>query len=117
MTSYITARVFNRWRQAHRSRRVVTNGDDLFGTQNPMRLIEVSKVAITGWSVGPLWLTERPDGDFHSLLDPLTDKSVAGAVGANVFQHFVMTLDYPRETAGFRCVTGCKHVATPPPAP
>jgi len=45
------------------------------------------------------------------------DKQIEGSVGANVFEHFVMTLDYPRETAWFRCVTGCKAITTPPPAP
>ena len=29
----------------------------------------------------------------------------------------VTVVDYPRETAWFRCVTGCKAIATPPPAP
>ena len=47
----------------------------------------------------------------------MMDKPVEGTVGANVFQHFVMTIDYPHATAWFRCVTGCKAIATPPPAP
>ncbi|MBD8898069.1 hypothetical protein [Rhodanobacter sp. DHG33] len=117
VTSYITTSVFNRWHQAHANWRVVTNGDDYFGPKHPMRLIEVPKVEIAGWSVGPVWFTERPDAPFHGMMSSLMDKQVEGSVGANVFQHFVMTLDYPGEKAWFRCATGCKPAATPPPAP
>jgi hypothetical protein len=42
----------------------------------------------------------------------MMDKSTEGAVGGNVFRHFVMTIDYPGEAAYFRCVSGCKPVAT-----
>lgn len=117
VTSYITTSVFNRWHQAHPGWRVVTNGDDLFGSRHPMRLIEVPKLEIAGWSVGPVWFTERPDPPFHEMMSSMMDRQIEGSVGANVFGHFVMTLDYPRETAWFHCMTGCEPAATPPPAP
>lgn len=117
VTSYITTSVLERWHRAHPDWRVVADGDDAFGPKHAMRLIEVPNVEIAGWSVGPVWFTERPDPNFHQFMVQWMDKPTEGAVGGNVLQHFVMTLDYPHETAWFRCVSGCKAVATPPPAP
>lgn len=117
VTSYITTSVLERWHKAHPTWRVVADGDDLFGPKQATRLIEVPNVEIAGWSVGPIWFTERPDHNFHDVMSSYMDKQVEGAVGGNVFRHFVMTIDYPHEAAYFRCATGCKPVATPPPAP
>lgn len=117
VTSYITSSMFGRWHKAHPDWRVVDNGDDLLGSDHATRMIEVPKVEIAGWSVGPTWFTERPDHNFHDVMSSMMDKQVEGSVGANVFQHFVMTLDYPHETAWLRCANGCKAVATPPPGP
>lgn len=118
VTSYITTSVLERWHRAHPGWRVVTDGDDLFGPKQATRLIEVPNVEIAGWSVGPVWFTERADRNFGPEgISRYMDRVVSGAVGANVFQHFVMTLDYPHETAWFRCASGCQPAATPPPAP
>jgi hypothetical protein len=116
VTSYIVSSVFDRWHRAHPDWRVVTNGDDLFGPRHVMRMIEVPQVEIAGWSVGPVWFTERPDPAFHDMMSSMMDQRVEGAVGGNVFGHFVMTIDYPRNTAYFQCSGGCTAV-TPPPVP
>ena len=116
VTSYITTSMLEHWHKTHPDWRVVENGDDL-RPKHPTRLIEVPKVEIAGWSVGPVWFTEQPDFAYHKYMAQWMDKPTEGTVGGNVFQHFAMTLDYPRETAWFRCVTGCKAIATPPPAP
>lgn len=115
VTSYITTGMLERWHKAHPDWRVVENGDDLRPAR-PSRLIEVPRVEIAGWSVGPVWFTEQPDAAYHTFMAQWMDKPTEGTVGGNVFRHFSMTLDYPRETAYFRCVTGCT-AATPPPAP
>lgn len=117
VTSYITTSVLNRWHARHPGWRLVNNGDDLLGANHAMRLIEVPRVEIAGWSVGPVWFTERPDPNFHKFMAQWMDKPPEGAVGGNVFRHFVMTIDYPHAVAYFRCVVGCKAVATPPRAP
>jgi len=116
VTSYITTSMLERWHKAHPDWRVVKNGDDLHPKRST-RLIEVPQVEIAGWSVGPVWFTEQPDYGYHVWMASMMDKSIEGTVGGNVFRHFAMTIDYPRETAYFRCVTGCKAAATPPPAP
>lgn len=120
VTSYITTSVLERWHKAHPDWRVVDKGDDLGGPKQASRLIEVPNIEIADWSVGPVWFTERADANFSATgwgMSQYTDRIVSGAVGGNVFRHFVMTLDYPHETAYFRCVTGCKPAATPPPVP
>lgn len=117
VTSYVAASVFERWRKAHPGWRVVANGDAALGLKRPTPLIEVPRVEIAGWSVGPVWFTERPDPAFHGMMSSMMDRQVEGAVGGNVFEHFVMTIDYPHATAYFHCVRGCRPAAIPPPAP
>jgi hypothetical protein len=106
-TSYITTSVMNRWHQKHPDWRVVMDGDDLMGTRHAMRLIEVPEVDIAGWTVGPIWFTERPDANFHDYMSQYTDRRVEGSAGANIFASFRMTIDYPARAAWFSCATRC----------
>lgn len=117
VTSYITTGMLDRWHKAHPGWRIVKRGDDVLGAAHATRMIEVPQVDIAGWAVGPVWFTERPDASFHKFMAQWMDKMPEGAVGGNVFRHFVMTIDYPHATAHFRCVRGCRPAATPPPAP
>jgi hypothetical protein len=112
VTSYITIGTLERWHKAHPDWRVVENADKKVAARPLKRIIEVPEVEIANWSVGPVWFTEQPDNAFHEYMAQWMDKSTEGAVGGNVFQHFVMTIDYPHEAAYFRCVSGCKPVAT-----
>lgn len=107
VASYITHGVFEHWHAKHPEWRVVIDGDDLFGAQHAARIIEVPRVEIAGWSVGPVWFTERADANLDQFMQWM-DKKPDGAVGANVFRHFVMTIDYPDATAYFRCVDACE---------
>lgn len=111
VTSYIDRTVFQQWHHARPNWRVVENGDDLFGPGKATPIIEVPEVEIAGWSVGPVWFTGRPDSSFRigsRSMSSYTDKSVDGAVGANVFSLVVMTIDYPHSSAYFQCATGCR---------
>ena len=110
VTSYIVHSVFERWHKQHPDWRVVKNGDNLTG--KPTRIIEVPKVEIAGWTVGPVWFTERSDANFHQFMGQWMDEKPDGAVGGNVFRHFVMTINYPDATAYFLCVHGCKAIGT-----
>lgn len=113
VTSYITTAMFDRWHAMHPHWRVVARGDDLLGPSHVMRLIEVPKLVIAGWTVGPVWFTERPDAAFHGMMAAIMDKPPEGAIGGNVFDHFRMTLDYPGATAWFDCERGCKDASAP----
>ena len=116
VASYITTSMLDRWHKAHPEWRVVDNGDDLFAPQFMARLIEVPEMEIAGWLIGPVWFTERPDPAFHNLMNRLMDKTPEGAIGGNIFSHFVMTIDYPQATAYFSCAEGCK-ATVPKPTP
>lgn len=74
------------------------------------RMIEVQKIKVAGWLIGPVWFAEVPDAYFsHSSsgLGRVVDKPVHGAAGPNIFGHFSMTLDYRKENAWFTCASGC----------
>jgi len=111
VTSYIDHRIFMRWHTMHPDWRIVKNGDDLFGKTRATDLIEVPNVVVAGWSVGPVWFTERPDHTFRSFMSSMMDETVNGALGGNVFRHFTMTIDYPQRVAYFSCTRGCKTAA------
>lgn len=106
VTSFIAKSMVDRWHKAHPDWRVVEDGDDLRPSR-PSRIIEVPQVEVAGWKVGPVWFTEQPDRAYHDYMASMMDKPVEGALGANVFRHFVMTIDYPGAKAYFRCATGC----------
>lgn len=102
-TSMITDSVFRAWREAHPEWRVIETAQA--GTGSAM--IEVPEVEIAGWRVGPVWFTHRADTNFHDFMSGMMDARVEGALGGNAFRHFIMTVDYPRASAWFRCVTDC----------
>lgn len=109
VTSYITKSTMDAWRKKHPDWVVIEQGDDLF-PKRVFPIIRVPKVQIAGWELGPIWFTERPDSAFHGMMASLMDRSPDGAVGANIFEHFRMTIDYPQRTAWFECVSACKSI-------
>lgn len=110
VTSYITSSMLERWHQQHPDWRVVSDGDGLFGDRFHARLIEVPTLVIAGWTIGPVWFTERPDPAFHTYMSTMMDQPIEGAVGGNVLAHFTMTIDYPAAVAWFAC-TDCVAAA------
>jgi hypothetical protein len=108
VTSYITTSVLERWHRRHPDWSVVAQGDDLLGTKYASRLIEVPDIEIAGWTIGPVWFTERADSDFHDFMSQYMDRRVEGSTGGNIFAHFVMTIDYPASSAWFACMTQCR---------
>lgn len=107
-TGFITTSQLERWHKAHPKWRVVEDADRMLIKNKPMRAIEVPSVEIAGWRTGPVWFTERPDSNFHDFMSSMMDKQIEGSVGGNLFDHFVMTVDYAHEKAWFRCVNGCR---------
>ena len=112
--SYIQSSVLDQWHRLHPDWRLIERGDDLKIGHYLARLIEVPRVEIAGWSVGPVWFTERPDTSFDEpgVVSMYTDAPVHGAVGGNVFGQFVMTLDYPKAKAWFACASHCSPAPT-----
>lgn len=114
-TSYIERSILDQWHRQHPDWRLIEGGDELKAGHYVARLIEVPRVDIAGWSIGPVWFTERPDAAFgeQSGISMYTDAPVLGAVGGNVFAHFVMTLDYPKAKAWFACASHCSPARSP----
>ncbi len=105
--SYITHTTLERWHAAHPDWTVVTNGDNAMAPRCMARLIRVPRLAVGGWSIGPVWFTERPDAEFHAVLDELMDEPPEGAIGGNVLDRFTLSIDYPRRTAWLGCDHRC----------
>lgn len=110
VTSYITTEVLSRWHKDHPDWRVLEKADAKLALTPLNLIIEVPRVEVAGWSVGPVWFTERPDTVFHDYMAQMMDKPVEGALGGNVLRHFVMTVDYPHEAAYFDCADGCERL-------
>lgn len=113
-TSFIAKGTLDAWHAAHPDWPLVEQADDLFAPRFVARAIRVPAVEVAGWTVGPVWFTERPDKTFREFMSRMTDRPVEGALGGNALSHFRMTLDYARATAHFECRRDCP---TPPPAP
>lgn len=96
-TSFITASVFERWHKRHPQWRVVERAEEGSG----QAMIEVPKISVAGYVVGPVWFTRRPDKNFHEYMSQWMDKRVEGALGGNALRYFRITVDYPRAVAIF----------------
>jgi hypothetical protein len=97
-TSFVTSEILDRWCNRHPDWRVLPDADERVGG---MRMVLVPEVQIAGFSVGPVWFTERPDANFHEYMSQWMDRQIDGAVGGNVLRYFAITVDYPRATAYF----------------
>jgi hypothetical protein len=105
-TSYITRTVMNGWQQRHPDWIVVEAADDLFGATHATRAIRVPAITVAGWTIGPVWFTERADANFEGMSD-MMDGNVHGALGGNALDVFRMTIDYAHGKAYFGCDKGC----------
>ena len=97
--SFIMKTVFDQWHARHPDWRVIDRGDGLKGKVFP--LIEVPRVDVGGFTVGPVWFALRPDPAFTDMMSSMMDKPVVGAFGGSGLQYFHVVLDYPAATASF----------------
>jgi hypothetical protein len=97
-TSFITSEVLDRWRERHPDWRMIDHADQVIPG---MRMIEVPRIEIAGFAVGPVWFTERPDPNFHQFMSQFMDRRVDGALGGNALRFFRVTVDYPAALAHF----------------
>lgn len=96
-TSFITASMFDRWRQRHPEWRMVANAEAFTGAS----MIEVPSVEVGGYLTGPVWFTQRPDKAFHEYMSQWMDRTVEGALGGNILKPFRVSVDYPSAVAVF----------------
>lgn len=98
-TSFITKTVFDRWRAKHPDWRVLEQADKMDGKDVPM--IEVPKLVVGGYEVGPVWFAWRPDQAFHEYMAQLMDKPTEGALGGNAYRTLRLSVDWVAGTATF----------------
>lgn len=95
-TSFVTASLFDQWRNAHPDWPVLEN------TARSAPVIDVPEVTIADHTVGPVRFVRRPDRNFHQGMSSMMDRRVEGALGGSLFQYFVITVDYPSARAHFQ---------------
>jgi hypothetical protein len=103
VTSYITKSMFNQWHRSNPDWTVIEKGDDLFGSQQTSRVIRVPEIRWAGFRMGPVWFTERANANFYGQMADQMDRRPEGALGANVFQHLKLTIDYSGDAAWITC--------------
>ena len=97
--SFIMRSVFDDWHARHPEWRVLSRGDRIQGHDLP--LIEVPRVTVAGFEVGPVWFALRTDVNFTGTMSSMTDKPVVGAFGGSGLRYFSVVLDYPQAVAWF----------------
>jgi hypothetical protein len=96
-TSFLTRSMFEKWRSKHPEWRALDNIKTLSGSA----MIEVPRVTIGGFTVGPVWFTVQSDSAFHSYMAQWMDKQTEGALGGSVLHYLRVTVDWPNAIAVF----------------
>ena len=94
--SFVTRTRLEAWQKRHGWR--VIDKAERGGTG---RMIEVPKVSIAGYDVGPVWFVAKPDRLYKTQLSRKLGAVIEGAVGGNLLRSFRITLDYPGAQATF----------------
>jgi hypothetical protein len=97
--SFITTRTFDKWHKKHPEWRVLDGADEI--GRGKLRMIEVPKVGVGGFSVGPAWFAERPDKNFDDFMSSFMSSHVEGALGGSALHYLRVTVDYARAVAVF----------------
>jgi len=94
--SFISQSQFDAWK-AKNQWRVIERAEQ----GNSAAMIEVPKLTIGGFEVGPVWFMARPDAYFREQVSSKLDRRVTGALGGNALRFFRVTLDMPGSVALF----------------
>ena len=86
--SFIAVSVFEKWRKEHPDWKVYTKAD------HNQDIIEVPKVKIGGYEVGPVLFAERPDENWSKGMISSMDKVVKGAIGGSGLKYLKVQIDY-----------------------
>src|SRR5262249_56771960 len=95
--SCITQSKSDHWHKKHRDWKVVDKAEQRTGAA----MIEVPRIEVAGYEVGPVWFTARADKNFHEFMSQWMDRTVEGALGGSGLRFFRVTVDYPHAAAYF----------------
>ena len=96
-TSFLTRSTFEKWRSKHPEWRALDNIKTFSGTA----MIEVPRVTIGGFTVGPVWFTVQSDRAFHTYMAQWMDKPTEGALGGSALHYLRVSVDWPNAIAVF----------------
>lgn len=97
-TSFLTRSVFEKLKKRHADWRAFDGIKTLTGNA----MIEVPKIKIGGYTVGPVWFTVQPDFAFHNYMAQFTDKPTEGAIGGSALRYLQITVNWPKAVAIFK---------------
>ena len=95
-TSFLAQSVYDRWHAKHPEWKIVATP-----TASGNEMIEVPKITLGGYEVGPVWFSVQPDRAFHQFMARWTDQPTEGSIGGSAFKYFRMTFDWPNAVAVF----------------
>jgi hypothetical protein len=95
-TSFVAARLFDRWHKDHPDWHLIENAEE----KTHLAIIEVPRIQVAGFEVGPAWFTRRPDGA-HQWMSTFMDRPIVASIGGSVLRNFRVTVDYPGAVAYF----------------
>lgn len=95
--SFIIDSLFTLWHRRHPKWKVIQHAEKY----SEMPMIRVPEIKIAGYTVGPVWFTQRADVNFIKGMSRWMDKTIYGAVGGSALQYFRIIIDYPNEKAVF----------------
>jgi hypothetical protein len=95
-TSFVAASLFDHWHKDHPDWHVIENAEE----KTQLAIIEVPRIHVAGFDVGPAWFTRRPDSA-HQWMSTFMDRPILASIGGNVLKHFRVTVDYPDKVAYF----------------
>jgi hypothetical protein len=98
-SSFIVKSQLDQWHAKHPEWRYIERGDAI--GPRPLPMIEVPRVTVAGWTVGPVWFAEKPDANFAAWMSSMMDQPIRGAFGGAGLQYFRIVIDYPKAVAGF----------------
>jgi len=96
-TSFLTRSTFEKWRSKHPEWRSFDNIRTLSGKA----MIEVPRVTVGGFTVGPVWFTVQSDSAFHTYMAQWMDKQTEGALGGSLLHYLRVSVDWPNAAAVF----------------
>lgn len=96
-TSFLTRSTFEKWRKRHPEWRAFDN----IKTLTCSAMIEVSKIRIGGFVVGPVWFNVQPEYAFHNYMAQFMDKPTEGAIGSSLLHYLRVTVDWENAVAVF----------------
>jgi len=96
--SFLRRSVFDELKKKHSDWKVILTGDKFSGGSD---LIEIPFVRVGKDSVGPVWFAARKDEIYNWYSKEFMDQNIDGAIGGNIFKHFIVIIDYPNAKASF----------------